>query len=83
MKPWLQQYDSDVRPTLAPYPDKTLLDYLDQLASGHASKTALLFKGAAMTYGVLDALSNAFAASLAALGVRKGDRVAITQSTVR
>src|SRR5687767_13761213 len=30
-----------------------------------------------MTYGELDALSNAFAASLAELGVRKGDRVAL------
>ena len=29
MKPWLAHYDSDVRPSLAPYPDKTLVDYLD------------------------------------------------------
>ena len=28
LKPWLQQYDSDVRPSLAPYPEKTLIDYL-------------------------------------------------------
>ena len=77
MKPWLQHYDSDVRPSLAPYPDKTLIDYLDQLAAKHSSNTALLFKGAKTTYGELDALSNAFAASLAALGVRKGDRVAL------
>jgi long-chain acyl-CoA synthetase len=77
VKPWLQHYDSDVRPSLAPYPEKTLIDYLDQLASAHASKTALLFKGAAMTYGELDALSNAFAASLVKLGVGKGDRVAL------
>ena len=27
-KRWLAQYDSDVRPSLQPYPDKTLLDYL-------------------------------------------------------
>jgi long-chain acyl-CoA synthetase len=77
VNPWLQHYDSDVRPTLAPYPEKTLIDYLDQLAVEHPSNTALLFKGATMTYAELDALSNAFAASLAALGVRKGDRVAL------
>ena len=77
MKPWLQHYDSDVRPSLAPYPDKTLIDYLDQLASEHPSNAALLFKGATMTYGELDSLSTAFAAALEALGVRKGDRVAV------
>ena len=67
MKPWLRQYDSDVRPTLVPYPEKTLIDYLDQLAEGHPSNAALLFKGATMTYGELDALSTAFAAALAVL----------------
>ena len=77
MKPWLEHYDPDVRPSLAPYPDKTLIDYLDQLAANHPAKTALLFKGATMSYGTLDALSTAFAAALAGLGVRKGDRVAL------
>ena len=77
MKPWLAHYDADVRPSLAPYPEKTLIDYLDQLASGHAAKPALLFKGATMTYGQLGAASTAFAAALVELGVRKGDRVAV------
>jgi long-chain acyl-CoA synthetase len=77
VKPWLAHYDSDVRPSVAPYPDKTLVDYLDQLAAGHPSTTALLFKGTTMTYGELGALSTAFAAALAELGVRHGDRVAI------
>jgi long-chain acyl-CoA synthetase len=77
VKPWLPHYDSDVRPSLVPYPDKTLIDYLDQLASEHPSNAALLFKGATMTYGELDSLSTAFAAALHALGVRKGDRVAV------
>jgi long-chain acyl-CoA synthetase len=77
MKRWLSHYDSDVRQSLAPYPEKTLIDYLDQLATGHGDKPALLFKGATMTYGQLGADSDAFAAALAALGVRKGDRVAL------
>ena len=77
MKPWLAHYDSDVRPSLAPYPDTTLIDYLDRLASEHPSNAALLFKGATMTYGELDSLSTAFAAALEALGVHKGDRVAL------
>jgi long-chain acyl-CoA synthetase len=76
-KPWLAHYDADVRPSLAPYPEKTLIDYLDRLASAHADKPAILFKGATMTYGQLSAESTAFAAALVELGVRKGDRVAI------
>ena len=43
MKPWLTHYDSDVRPSLSPYPDKTLVDYLDALARDHSDATALLF----------------------------------------
>ena len=77
MKPWLAHYDADVRPSLVPYPEKTLIDYLAQLAAEHPANAALLFKGATMTYGELDSLSTTFAAALAALGVRKGDRVAL------
>jgi long-chain acyl-CoA synthetase len=77
MKPWLAHYDSDVRPSIAPYPEKTLIDYLDQLAREHGSATALLFKGATVSYGQLDKESTAFAAALWGLGVRKGDRVAV------
>jgi long-chain acyl-CoA synthetase len=77
MKPWLAHYDSDVRPSLAPYPEKTLLDYLTQVASRNASATALLFKGSTMSYGQLENASTAFAAALWSLGVRKGDRVAV------
>ena len=77
MKPWLAHYDPDVRPSIAPYPDKTLVDYLTQLASGHGSATALLFKGSTVSYGQLDKESTAFAAALWSLGVRKGDRVAV------
>ena len=77
MHPWLAHYDSDVRPSLAPYPDKTLVDYLTQLARDHGDKPALLFKGGSVSYGRLEAESDAFAAALAADGVRPGDRVAL------
>jgi long-chain acyl-CoA synthetase len=77
VNPWFAHYDADVRRSLAPYPDKTLVDYLDQLAAQHGDRAAVLFKGTTMTYGQLAAESTAFAAALAALGVRKGDRVAI------
>ena len=77
MKPWLAHYDPDVRQSIAPYPDRTLVDYLDDLARDHAADAALLFKGATMSYGQLDQESTAFAAALSSLGVGKGDRVAI------
>jgi len=77
MEPWISHYDSDVKPSLAPYPDKTLLDYLRTLAAEHGEKPALLFKGATVSYGRLEAESDAFGAALVALGVRKGDRVAL------
>ena len=77
MKPWLAHYDSDVPASLAPYPEKTLVDYLRSLAREHGDKTALLFKGRTVSYGQLDDESTAFAAALWSLGVRKGDRVAV------
>jgi|SRR5688572_4383889 len=77
VKPWLQHYDSGVPPSLQPYPDKTLLDYLAALAADHGDKPALLFKGATVSYARLAAESDAFGAALAAMGIRKGDRVAL------
>jgi long-chain acyl-CoA synthetase len=77
VKPWLAHYDADVAPSIAPYPDKTLLDYLSDLSRMHGDKPALLFKGASLSYSALESQSNAFAAGLASLGVRPGDRVAV------
>ena len=76
-KPWLAHYDPDVAQTLAPYPDKTLLDFLDELARNHGGKPAILFKGSTLSYGDIQALSDAFAAALVALGVKPGSRVAL------
>jgi long-chain acyl-CoA synthetase len=77
VKPWLAHYDPDVPRTLVPYPDRTLVDFLTELARDHGDKAALLFKGTTVSYGQLDAESTAFAAALWTLGVRKGDRVAL------
>ena len=77
MKRWLAHYDADVAPTLAPYPERTLLDYLSDLARQHGHQPALLFKGASMSYAELEKQSDAFAAALAAVGVGRGDRIAL------
>ncbi|MBM3819528.1 MAG: long-chain fatty acid--CoA ligase [Acidimicrobiia bacterium] len=77
MKPWLANYDPGVPHSLAPYPDKTLLDYLTPLAREHGDRPALLFKGATITYRQLEAESDAFGEALVAQGVKHGDRVAL------
>jgi len=75
--PWLAHYDTGVPRTLAPYPDRTLLDYLSDAARSRPTDPALLFKGAALTNSELEGLSDAFAAALLSLGVKRGDRVAL------
>jgi long-chain acyl-CoA synthetase len=75
-KPWFQHYDKDVPFTLAPYPERTLLDVVSESASQRPSHPALLFQGNTISYGELERLSNAFASALTELGVKAGDRVA-------
>lgn len=77
MEPWLSHYDANVPPTLAPYPDRTLVDCLTDAARERPLAPAVLFKGASLTYRELDRLSDACAEAFAALGVMRGDRVAL------
>ncbi|MDD3826756.1 MAG: AMP-binding protein [Anaerolineae bacterium] len=76
-KPWFKSYDPGLPHTLHPYPECTLLDTIADTVSQRPDHTALIFKGQRMSYGELERLSDTFAAALAGLGVRKGDRVAI------
>jgi long-chain acyl-CoA synthetase len=75
--PWLSHYDPGVPPSLAPYPSRTLLDYVSDAARAHAESPAILFKGASLTYAELERLSDACASAFVALGVRRGDRVGL------
>jgi long-chain acyl-CoA synthetase len=75
--PWLAHYDPGVPATLAPYPNRTLTDYLADAARERPNAAAILFKGAALSFADLDRLSDACGAAFAALGVRAGDRVAL------
>ena len=75
--PWLAHYDEGVPASLAPYPQRTLVDYLADAAGDRPQQAALLFKGATLTYRELDRLSSACAAAFRSLGVRRGDRVAL------
>ena len=76
-KPWLPHYDADVPASLAPYPRRTLLDYVAETANATPDLPALLFKGATISYGELDRLSEAAAAAFVTLGVGRNDRVGL------
>jgi long-chain acyl-CoA synthetase len=75
--PWLPHYDPGVPATLEPYPNRTLVDYLADAARATPDAPALLFKGAKVTFAGLDRLSDACASAFAALGIVRGDRVAL------
>src|SRR2546423_14203729 len=74
---WLAHYDPDVPATLAPYPDRTMVDALAEFARTQPDRPAILFKGARVTYGELHRQSDACASAFGALGVRRGDRVGL------
>lgn len=77
-RPWLEHYDEGVPHTLHPYPNRTLLEYVHEAAIEGPDRTALWFlEGASVTNTRLEEESDAFAAALHALGVTKGDRVAL------
>jgi len=74
--PWLAHYDAGVPPSLEPYPHRTLLDYVQDGVRERPQYPAFLFKGRPFTLAELERTSDAFAAALASLGVKRGDRVA-------
>lgn len=74
--PWLNHYDAGVPKTLI-YPEGPISSLLEGAAKRAPERTALEFLGYTMTYGSLLENARKFANSLAALGVQKGDRVAI------
>jgi long-chain acyl-CoA synthetase len=77
ISPWLAHYDEGVPASLAPYPSRTLLHYITDTASERPTHPAALFRGTRLTYQELERASDAFAAALAALGVKKGEAVAL------
>ena len=74
---WLQGYDEGVPTTLKPYPERTLLDYLSESSRNWPDRPAMLFKGSSISYRQLEEESDSLAAALVAIGVKRGDRVAL------
>jgi long-chain acyl-CoA synthetase len=76
-KRWLKSYDEGVPHSLKPYPELTLIDYVDKAAKERPGDAMLIFKKRNISYTELNRLSDEFAAALVSLGVKKGDRVAL------
>jgi long-chain acyl-CoA synthetase len=75
-RPWLRVYDPGV-PADISVPDEPLHAALSDAARRYPHRTAIRFFGRSTSYAQLDALANRFANALLALGVRKGERVAL------
>jgi long-chain acyl-CoA synthetase len=76
-KRWLKSYDEGVPHSLQPYPEMTLVDYVDKAARENPAADMLIFKKRHMSYAEVNKLSDEFAAALHGLGIKKGDRVAL------
>src|SRR5215510_11519161 len=75
-RPWLKRYDYWVRSNLS-YPGRPLADILNISAVERPDHPATHFLGAQLTFLDLKRRADALAASLARLGIVKGDRVGI------
>ncbi len=75
-KLWSKLYPIDVPRTMA-FPSVPLHDILRKAAREYPKKVAVAYFAREITYGELDALSDRFASTLANLGVKRGDKVAV------
>lgn len=73
---WLKHYDPGV-PSDIEIPDVTVFHFLEESARKYPDRPCTIFKGAVITYSEMDDLTDRLAAGLAAMGVKKGDPVAI------
>lgn len=75
-RPWLERYDEGVPQTID-YPKVPLFYFLEESARKNPDAPCTIFKGAKISYKEMVDLTDRFAAALAGIGVKKGDRVGI------
>ena len=75
-RPWLAHYQKGV-PDRVEVPLKSVHQAFDEAAARAPGNAAVVFYGRSITYGELREASDRLACALAALGVKKGDRVAL------
>jgi long-chain acyl-CoA synthetase len=90
-RPWTKMYDPGVPASLEPYPDITVQSFLQEGAQKIPNNPALISSAhvpvagrlaSTITYSELDKLSDALAAALVDMGLKKGDRVAIVMPNI-
>ena len=74
---WYKHYPPQVSKCLD-YPDCTLAEFLKETAIKHASKPAIFFLDAQVSYRELWDLVQRLATAFAGLGFKKGDVIALT-----
>jgi long-chain acyl-CoA synthetase len=74
--PWYKSYDEGVPHSIAPYPNKTLLDIITETADEMPEHTFMYFKDRYFPYKEASRLIEVMASALIASGVKPGDRVA-------
>jgi long-chain acyl-CoA synthetase len=74
--PWLAHYDEGVPHTID-YPSVPIFHFLEESARKYPDRACTIFKGAAISFREMDAITDKLAAALAGLGIKKGDRVGI------
>ncbi|MBN1358324.1 long-chain fatty acid--CoA ligase [Candidatus Bathyarchaeota archaeon] len=75
-KPWSKFWPAEV-PERLNYPEVPLHELLRKSAKEHPEASAIAYFEREITYAELDLLSDQFAAALAALGFKKGGKVAV------
>lgn len=75
-KPWVAHYPEGVAEEVE-VPEMSVPQAFDKMADQYANKNALIFYGKKITYRKLKELTDSFASALSALGVSKGDTVAL------
>lgn len=75
-RPWLKNYDEGV-PASLEYPKVPLFHFLEESARKYPDRPCTLFKGATISFKEMNEATDRIAGALAAMGVKKGDRVGI------
>ncbi|MBL36945.1 MAG: long-chain-fatty-acid--CoA ligase [Xanthomonadales bacterium] len=76
-KTWLNEYSKGVPAEIDMSEFDSVVDILEQSCEQYADQTAFVNFGRELSYAELDKQSRAFGARLQALGLKRGDRVAI------
>lgn len=73
---WTANYEEGIKESLQ-YPEVNLFNLLERTVRRYPRRVATYFEGSTISYGELLDYVNKFAAALAGLGVKKGDRVGV------